>query len=77
MTVTRKCRRCHGSGAEPISKQLLVTLTALKRRGEASAGQLANNGVGPTAIINRLEDLRQLGFVDRRKIGRTWKYFIA
>lgn len=38
--------------------------------------QLEHNGIGLTAIINRLDDLYRLGLLSRKKNGRSWEYTV-
>lgn len=51
-----------------------------RRRDEHSAIEvrilIGELGVSVNAINNRLEDLRALKFLNRRRVGHQWKYRI-
>lgn len=71
------CLCCNGSGKMQLPSSLWDTLLALKRRRNAHAAELLpfiNDEVDATAINNRLERLRALGFVTRRKRSKFWIY---
>jgi len=48
-------------------------------RGGRTAPELLDQfpGVGVTALNNRLEKLRALGLVTRKREGRAWRYWAA
>lgn len=77
-----QCPRCEGGGKltlRAFSEELAETLELLRKSGELTAVDL-HEMVGkqqqtqPTAMNARLEHLRALGFVSRRKSGRCWLY---
>lgn len=74
------CWHCNGSGRVLLSDELLETLEALKTRKTASARDLfltLKLNCHPTAMNNRLEDLRGLGFLTRKRDGKRWLYRIS
>ena len=73
--ATVPCCRCHGRGWVPLSSPLQSTLDQL-RAGPKLAMELRARGEGPSAANNRLEDLRALGLVERKKVGRHWRYAV-
>lgn len=69
------CPQCKGGGAIPMHDALWYTLGAMETGAEYTARDMARcMGTGDTAMSNRLEDLRLLGHVARRKLGRSWLY---
>lgn len=78
-----QCPRCKGSGELLLtdhSQVLAETLRLVRRQGEVTADEVAaaldpNGTRGVTAFCNRLEALREFGFVDRVKRGRAWHYY--
>lgn len=76
------CRKCGGSGVTPIPDWLTITLKAMpKGAGSVTALQLAatlesigGGVVGATAVNNRLEKLRSIGLVTRKRNGKFWNY---
>lgn len=80
------CRACDGTGMVELSQELFDVYALLKLWGAATAAKLhmrlrtnrcATGRVGHTAVNNRLEDLRRLGFVKRWKDGREMVYEAA
>lgn len=73
-----KCKRCGGSGREPVPLALSEILRELRVTHGASAPELLDRfpDVSVTALNNRLERLRQHGLVARKKNGRAWRYFV-
>lgn len=67
------CQECNGTGKAQLSEPLTETLSYLGRR-HLHAAQLQIPGVTPNAINNRLEKLRELGFVQRVRQGRFMIY---
>lgn len=69
------CQKCEGTGQVAMSDELLATLQAV---GRHSSVEDVIKKVGwkhhPTAINNRLEFLRDAGFVTRTREGRAWIY---
>lgn len=62
-----------------LSDSLLRVLKLVKKHKEITAPAIhlqlvKSEDVVVTAINNRLEYLRSLGFVDRRKNGKQWIY---
>lgn len=74
------CPRCEGAGEIPLSDALEDTLASLKEYGPMTAPNLRPLAKGSTltntAVNNRLEDLRNLGFVERKRSRRGWTYFL-
>lgn len=69
------CSACDGRGNIEMPPELRETLERL-RKAPATAGILAKAfSVEHTAMLNRLERLRGLGFVRRHRLDwRTWRY---
>lgn len=67
------CHTCHGSGQEKLQEGLLETLQSLGK-SEAAACEIVAEGVSVNAVNNRLERLRAMGFVKRRRAGKFWLY---
>lgn len=60
-----------------MGDEMLETLAVVKRLRSASASQVSSDLVifaNVTAVNNRLEDLRALGFVARTRNGKSWLY---
>lgn len=72
---TMPCRRCRGCGRVDLPQELQATLD-LVRAGALTAGAVAKifRDRTPTAANNRLERLRELGFVIRMQAGRNMVY---
>ena len=68
-----KCRRCDGSGHEPLDADLFEVLQAVLKAGSVSAGDPSGNGHGPITHF-QLEKLRALGLVKRTKNKRKFVY---
>jgi len=71
-----KCPECGGCGTVEMPGIYLEVLEVLGG-GESGAVEIAGilgEGVGATAINNRLEKLRGWGLVRRRRDGRSWRY---
>lgn len=81
MTQTR-CPKCNGTGKIPLSDVLQATLGAVSVNGTTTAPELYKycdwDGVGVTALNNRLEDLWKLGILERKRThgGRGWTYYV-
>lgn len=73
MAITTECRKCRGTG-KVRQPHLETLLERLRKRGGGIAADFATNGLGITAYNNRLEQLRRLGLVTRKKEGRFWRY---
>lgn len=66
----------------PLPKPLAETLGCLRRSQRGATAEelhvlLINKhggAFGVTAVSNRLEELRELGFVDRKRHGKFWRY---
>lgn len=74
MKATIPCRHCEGSGKETLPEPLRQTLMKLGKK-RATSEDLREEGVTREAINNRLEQLRELGFVSREREGRFFLYF--
>ena len=74
------CPTCGGRGTTKLEGTLLKTFLEVRRFHSLSAVELhslpTSEHVSITAINNRLEDLRQLGLLDRIRNGRRWVYSI-
>jgi hypothetical protein len=77
-----KCGKCDGNGKVALDPALAETLTALISNPESTAPQLREMMFSGkpypsvNAVNNRLEKLRKLGMIDRRKLGIAWEYFV-
>ena len=80
-----KCPRCDGSGRVVLNGLLATTLALVSFQSEGVTVNEAwrrnltawpSSNIKITAINNRLEELRRLGLVDRKKEGRAWRYFV-
>jgi DNA-binding transcriptional ArsR family regulator len=74
------CGKCGGKGKTPLDDTRWKTLQLLARLKRASAPELYEQSgekdhIGPSALNQRLEDLRKLGLVDREREGSSWTYF--
>lgn len=72
-----ECHHCKGSGKLPLSDDMMLTLDAMRFLGTARVQEVATAVMWTghiTAINNRLEGLRGLGFLGRAREGRTWVY---
>lgn len=82
MRSNTTCPKCKGTGEIPLSDVLQATLGAVSIHGPITAPELYQyddwNGVGISALNNRLEDLRKLGILDRKRSYRNkgFTYFI-
>lgn len=74
-----QCRKCHGTGKVALPLALLETLRAVPRDGITSYELNISHfpALTPNAQNNRLEELRELGFVTRIREGRFWRYVRA
>lgn len=73
------CKTCKGTGQMALSEVLQNTLEELQATPGRTAPEIINRfpGVGVTALNNRLEDLRALGLVERKRHGKRWRYYPA
>jgi hypothetical protein len=85
-SVIVKCEKCNGSGKVPLDPALEETFklfTRVHQHGgvfwtvQEAFNSLffPNSNFTVTAINNRLEKLRKLGLIERRRNGRAWEYF--
>lgn len=74
MKHTIPCEVCGGTGKRPLHESLRQTLSALPKKGFVVAQDLKFSGVGTNGVNNRLERLREFGFVTREKFGKYWRY---
>lgn len=76
------CPKCSGTGRLRLQTefpQLDEIMDLLHAHGPLTAPEilpLVKRKVRPSAINNRLENLRRSGFVTREKDGRQWRYSI-
>lgn len=71
------CPKCHGNGTALLSPILVSTLAQVPSFRPVTASDLiggAQGDIGITAINNRLEKLRELGFLMREKCGKFNHY---
>lgn len=74
------CSKCDGCGSSPLQPELQVTLDLLRREGPLTSPGVyqflvTDDHASETWVNNRLETLRRLGFVTRKKVNaRTWLY---
>jgi hypothetical protein len=68
------CHKCRGTGNVPLPEHLAETLS--KINGNTTSLELAEKIPGMTrgAQSNRLEELRALGIVERKRKGKWWIY---
>ena len=76
------CPKCAGKGELPLARvhpELTLALDDVIRHRGMSAPEMAAfyDGVGTTALNQRLEHLRKLGLVRRKRSGRSWRYYAA
>ncbi|HNB46706.1 MAG TPA: hypothetical protein PLL72_21180 [Burkholderiaceae bacterium] len=72
------CRSCGGSGKELLPRVLIDVLSLWDLAGTWTASEAAAVlDSNATAINNRLEALRELGFLDRKRVGRRWSYWLV
>lgn len=79
MTKDPKCRRCCGTGVEPLTDAYTRTLALFSSADvELTAAGVAHyDACTPNAANNRLEKLRDRGLLTRTKDGRQWAYRLA
>lgn len=75
------CHKCEGKGEQPLDDVLWNTLQLLSKLKRVSAPEMYDKSpdksfIVPSAINQRLEDLRRLDLVDREREGKVWKYFV-
>lgn len=69
------CPKCQGSGEVILQDGLLETLAKFGPRSRHTAADLHDpNESTPNAINNRLEKLRKIGLLQRKRKGRRWVY---
>jgi translation initiation factor 2 beta subunit (eIF-2beta)/eIF-5 len=76
-TTVIKCSRCCGQGKIPMPMHLVETLLVVKENNGGVAETirfLLNKNFTTNAVNNRLEKLRALGFVTRRRQGKFYRY---
>lgn len=72
--TTVKCAKCKGTGLAPLTGPLAETFAKFTRGAKLSAGEVGICGVAPNAMLNRLESLRRLGLLERRREGQAFIY---
>ncbi len=75
-TIT--CPKCRGLGDVYLGGELWSVLQLFlhsRRLSSVDVMAILKLDAHPTAINNRLEDLRGLGFLERVRSGRRWMYF--
>jgi hypothetical protein len=74
------CRKCNGTGQIELTGPLAEAFALFRGRqqkdAEAVKAELGLSEITVSAINNRLEDLRRLGLLDRKKKGRVFMYFL-
>lgn len=70
------CPTCQTEGYIALSDGLEFTLNEVVSTPWVSASELLDRhtGISVTAINNRLEHLRELGFLIRQRRGKSWIY---
>lgn len=77
MSIKARCTHCNGTGKRQLSRVLAATMATIGR-GTWSAEEIAiDMGIANTAANNRLEKLRGLGLLRRKKNYRHWDYRAA
>lgn len=74
------CPTCHGTGQSELSPVLAETFLVVKRLKKASAVQVKKyipDEVTGSAINNRLDDMLAMGLLGRKKVGKTYYYFVC
>lgn len=76
------CPKCDGAGEIPLSFELWQVLRLVRKRRGITAPDVAEaldprGEFHPSAFNNRLEILRNMGLVKRRRSGKTWFYSIT
>lgn len=74
------CPTCKGKSTIDMSPRLRETFALFprgKRLTSADVHTLLESGSSTNSVNNRLEDLRKLGFLDRKRTGKYWSYFRA
>lgn len=78
MKPTMKCPNCAGTGRSSLPEALQETFDAIPKRGRqfraSDIQALVPGAVTVNAINNRLEALRDLGFLQRERWGKYWLY---
>lgn len=74
------CPQCDGSGMVRLSELLMDTLYVVRQRPGCDAKEVklcldTTNDFHVTAFNNRLETLKELGLLTRKKCGKAWKYW--
>lgn len=69
-----QCTHCAGRGTVELPERLQETLNAVGRGCTTDDLQRKIPAVTPTAQNNRLEMLRNLGFLTRNRVGKFWFY---
>lgn len=67
----------HSGGIAALSETLAATLALFPSVGELTADQVreqTSDDVGRSAMNNRLERLRTLGLLQRRRVGHEYHY---
>ncbi len=78
--TTTWCRACHGTGRVDLPPSLQQALDFVRLEGSCTARELhlVMPDTTQTAANNRLEKLRELGWVTRtRALGRGWVYTLV
>lgn len=71
------CPRCHKKGTVPLSPKLAAVLEQVPRNGFVDAPGVAETlRIKSTAANMRLEMLRDMKLLRRRRDGRGWLYHL-
>lgn len=80
--VLTTCRKCDGTGQVPLDPSLEAALSALSKFPNSTSPHLhakmfsGGTALSINAINNRLEKLRSMNLVGRRKSGIAWEYSV-
>lgn len=76
-----KCAACNGTGKQRLPEALERTIRLFKPKKRITASEahelLAEHQITVAAVNNRLEDLRKLGLLNRKRDGKSYLYFLA
>lgn len=75
------CAACNGTGKQRLPEVLERTIRIFKPKKRLTAHEahelLAEYHLTVAAINNRLEDLRKLGLLARKREGKSFFYFLS
>lgn len=72
------CPECHGKGEVPLPEWAVEVMALFKPKNAELTSEQVSEKTGDevtlNAINNRLERLRDLHFLKRRRVGKWWHY---